>query len=255
MDLSQVNRYAITIDGETTGIGTANELALALDVLCGQHDRAVLEQLAPHLAEVVGGPAGLMLVLKSLAPQDQLYLIDAIGPKLAGVIQEARHLRDLFATLSVLEVEQRILDTLGTRGLRSLVLTGEELAQVLEWVYGECDQHLIDLIGVDYIRSIIRNAYPLGLVLNSLEEAGQAQLIEKLGWKRVVELVADGRDLAYLLRALPPAQSAALLDHYTREQLVALVGNQHDWAYLYDRLEPAEIDHLLLKLGGPQHAA
>ncbi len=66
MDLSQVNRYAITIDGETTGIGTANELALALDVLCGQHDRAVLEQLAPHLAEVVGGQQKITKVLPKL---------------------------------------------------------------------------------------------------------------------------------------------------------------------------------------------
>ncbi len=242
MSEAQVSRYAITIDDETAQIGTANELAVALDVLQGQHDRAVLEQLAPHLAEVIRGPAGLLLVLKSLSPQDQLYLVDAIGPALAGVIQEARHLRDLFATLSVVEVERRILETLGTRGLRTLILTGKELAEVLEWLYGECDQLLVDLLGADYIRSIIRNADHLGLVLNSLEEAGQQDLIEKLGWERIVQLITDGRDLAYLLRALPPGLSARLLSHYSREQLMNLIGNRRDWAYLYDRLEPAEAE-------------
>lgn len=255
MSESEVRHYAITIDDETALIGTANELAVALDVLQGQHDRAVLEQLAPHLAEIIRGPAGLLLVLKYLSPQDQLYLVDTIGPALAGVIQEARHLRDLFATMSVVEVERRILETLGTRGLRMLISTGKELAEVLEWLYGQCDQLLLDLLGVDNVRSIIRNGDQLALVLNSLEEGGQQDLIEKLGWERVVSLVADGRDLAYLLRALPPALSARLLSHYSREQLMSLIGNRRDWAYLYDRLESAEAESLLAKLGGPPYAA
>jgi hypothetical protein len=255
MSESQVNRYAITIDGETALIGTANELAVALDVLQGQHDRAVLHQLAPHLAEIIRGPAGLLLVLKSLSPDDQLCLIDAIGPALVGVIQEARHLRDLFATLSVVEVERRILETLGTTGLRTLIFSGKELAEVLEWLYGQCDQILVDLLGADYIRSIIRNADHLGLVLNSLEEAGQEDLIDKLGWERMVQLIADGRDLAFLLRALPPALSTQLLNHYSREQLMNLIGNRHDWMYLFHRLEPAEADYLLEKLGGSPYAA
>ncbi len=250
-----VTHHSISINGETALIGTANELAVALDVLQGQRDRAVLEQLAPHLAEIIRGPAGFMLVLKSLSPQDQLYLVDALGPALADVIAEARHLRDLFAILSGAEVEQRILETLGTRGLRRLILTGKEMAQVLEWLYGQCDQLLVDLLGADYIRSIIRNADQLSLVLNSLDEAGEHDLIEKLTWPRVVQLIADGRELAALLRSLPPAESAVLLEHYSRQELTALIGNRHDWAYLYDRLEPAEIDTVLAKLGVSQNAA
>ena len=41
-------RYPVTIDQETVQIGSASELAVALDVLQGQHDRAVLTQLQPH---------------------------------------------------------------------------------------------------------------------------------------------------------------------------------------------------------------
>jgi hypothetical protein len=56
MDPSRIKRYPVTIDGETASIGTANELAVALDVLQGQYDRAVLEQLGPALAYITGGP-------------------------------------------------------------------------------------------------------------------------------------------------------------------------------------------------------
>ncbi len=52
MDPSLIKRYPVTIDGETASIGTANELAVALDVLRGQYDRAVLEQLGPVRMEL-----------------------------------------------------------------------------------------------------------------------------------------------------------------------------------------------------------
>jgi hypothetical protein len=62
--------HSITIDGETTSIATARELMVALDVLQGQHDREVLEQLSPHLADIVADGAGLYAVLKVLSPAD-----------------------------------------------------------------------------------------------------------------------------------------------------------------------------------------
>ena len=249
MNILQIPRYPVTIDGETTHIGTANELSIALDVLNGQSDRAILEQLRLHLAEIVGGPIGFTNVMRSLSPDDQLFLIDAIGGKLADVLQHARYLRDLLATLAEANVEEKIIETLGTNGLRALIITPKELARVLEWIYGENDRRLIDLLGADYLRRIIRTGDELGIVLNGLDESGQADLIDKIGWARVVALVSDGRDLAYLMRALPASLSASLIDHYSREQLVDLIGNKIDWAYLYDRLEPAEAKNLLNKLG------
>ncbi len=95
----EMMRYPIAIDGETADVGTAGELVAALDVLQGHHDRAVLEQLRPHLAEVIGGLQGLYAPLKVLAAEDRLYLIEALGPRLVDVMQRARALRDILATL------------------------------------------------------------------------------------------------------------------------------------------------------------
>ena len=95
-----VTRYPVEIEGETALIGTAGELVAALDVLQGQHDRAVLEQLTPHLADILSGPKGLYATLKILEPEDQLYLIQALGPQLGNVIQTASALRDILATLA-----------------------------------------------------------------------------------------------------------------------------------------------------------
>ena len=75
---------------------------------------------------------------------------------MASILKEARYLRDLLATMAYVEVEQRLLDplappcenrglsktgdyrTLGAAGLRALILTAEDLSEVLEWVYGQC---------------------------------------------------------------------------------------------------------------------
>ena len=255
MPTSPSMRYPVTIEGETAAIGTANELAIALDVLHGQQDRAILEQLRPHLADIIANATGLTNVLRALEPANQIFLIQAIGPQLPDVLQHARFLRDLFAILADETVEQCLLETLGATGLRALLLTAPELGEVLEWLYGQRDQQVLDLLGAAYLKRLIRNGEDLALVLNGLAEAAQAELINRLSWERVIELISDGREFAYLMRALPAELGTRLLDHYSREQLIDLIGNQHDWAYVYHRLETAEAAVLMHKLGVMSHAA
>ncbi len=249
MSLADITRYPITIDGETVRIGTANELAIALDVLQGQHDRETLAQLRPHLAKIVAHARGLMTVTRALATDDQIYLIEAIGPGLVQVMQDAAHLRDLLATIADMRVEEALLRALGATGLRCLIVSAQELAEVLEWVYGQCDSLVLELLGLDAVRRLCRHASDLSAVLRSLDHARQVELVEQLGWTFVADLVRDGRDLAYLLRALLPAGSERLLRRYTRPQLTALIGNARDWTYLCQRLEPAEVDFLFGLLG------
>ena len=251
-----INRYPITIDGETVSIGSANELAVALDVLQGQHDRETLQQLLPHLAEIIGHASGLMLILRSLSVDDRIYLLQAVGPDLAQVIQDAPHLRDLLAVLSDQSVESTLLSALGADGLRRLIMTGAQLAEVLEWVYGDEDALLLQLLGDGYLRRLCRHAGDLSAILKNIDFALQAVLLEQLGWPFVVNLVKDGYDLACLLRALPPQQTRRLLHHYSATQLVELIGNADEWTYLYQRLEPAEAEMIrsLFNLDQPEEA-
>jgi hypothetical protein len=244
MDLTGLPRYTITIEQQAAHIGTAAELTTALDVLQGQHDRAVLVQLRPYLPQIIVQAEDLFSVMRSLSADDQSYLIEALGSHLAGILHEAYHLRDLLATLADAQVEIALLHALGTAGLRSLVLTATELGEVLEWVYGECDALTLDLIGIDYVRRLCRHAEGLSAVLHSLDSTLQDDLLEQLGWEHTASLVRDGRDLACLLRSLPPTSSESLLRHYTPSQLKQIIGNAHDWDYLYQRLEPAEAAHI-----------
>lgn len=244
-----MKRYTITIDQETVQIGSAAELAVAMDVLQGQRDREVLLQLQPHLALIIKQANQLFTVLKSLSADDQVFLIQALEGSLARTMQDASHLRDLLATLAEEKVESALLQSIGPDGLRSLILTAEELAEVLEWVYGQTDKLVLDLLGLEYIRNISRNAVGLSAILHSLDSGLQDRLIEQLGWEFCLGLVRDGRDLAYLLRALPAAVSERLLKHYEPVKLARLIGNSHDWIYLYQRLEPAEADFIAKLLG------
>ena len=249
-DLKDFITFPITIDGETTTIGSANELSIALDVLKGQRDREVLTQLRPHLADIIANPAGLMLVLKSLSLDDQLFLLEAVGTDLGRVLQSAKRLRDQLATMADQDVEEALLCTLGQPGLRGLILTAEELGEVLEWVYSQCDALLLDLLGLEYVRRLCRQAYDLSAILRSLDHELQVKLLEHLGWEFVAGLVDDGPGLASLLHALPTASSRLLLTHYNAAQLKTLIGNAEDWVYLYQRLEPGEAEFLVNLLSG-----
>ena len=117
-------RHDITIDGETTQVANAAEVVVALDALQGQHHREVLEQLRDDLPELIGSERGLYDTLKMLAPEDQAFLVAALGTDLAGAVASARSLRDILATLAHHEVEEQLLrgpalydrDRAGTRG-------------------------------------------------------------------------------------------------------------------------------------------
>ncbi len=255
MDIDRIPRYPVTIDGETTAIGTAQELAVALDVLQGQYDRAVLEQLGAQLGDIIRTPEDFTLVVKSLVPADQIYLIDTLDGRLAGILREGRFLRDLLATMADTEVEQHLLDALGAQGLRRLLRSAQELSEVLEWLYGQCERRLLEAVGLDYVCRLANNGAELSAILSAVDRGMQERLIDEVGWDCVLSNISDGRDLAYLVRALPPAASARLLDHYTRERLVELIGNEADWDYLWDRLEPAEVETLRAKLLEAPHAA
>lgn len=237
-------RYLITIEDETALIGTAAELVVALDVLQGRHDRMVLQQLRPHLADIIGGPQGLYATLRVLAPEDQVYLVEALGLRLVSVVREAGALRDILTTLAEITVEERLLETLGSDGLRTLIGTAEELSEILEWVYGDCDQLALQLLGTEFLKRLFQNGYELSLTLHSLDHACQQELIDMLGWEQVLSLVHNLRDLAYLLRALPSELSQRLLNHFTKEQLWEIIRDDRGWRYLYNYLEADEAAYL-----------
>jgi len=240
MPADKLNRYPLQIEGESVQIGTASELAIALDVLQGQYDLQSLQQLQPHLAEIVANAAGFITVIRSLSVENQLFLIQSIGPDLVTVIQNAPRLRDILAIVPESRVEQAVLSTLGSSGLRRLIMTGQELAEVLEWVYGEQDAQLLDLLGEKDLRRLCCHADSLSAVLHNIDFELQARLLDQLGWPFILNLVRDGYDLAYLLRALSPENSEKLLSHFSGARLVELIGSADEWTYLYQRLEPAE---------------
>jgi hypothetical protein len=169
-----MSRYPITIDQETVQIGSAAELAVALDVLQGQYDRVVLTQLQPHLSRIIQKGDHLLTVMKSLSADDQIFLIQSLQGSLAGIMQDGSHLRDLLASLAEEKVETILLQSLGSDGLRSLILNAEELAEVLEWVYGQTDELALELLGLDYVRNLSREAADLSAILRSLDAGLQA---------------------------------------------------------------------------------
>jgi hypothetical protein len=244
MEIAQLPRFPVTLDGQTVRIGTTGELVVALDVLQGQYDRATLDQLRGHLPQIIRDGRELLTVMKSLSADDQLFLLEALGEHLAGILKDAERLRDLLAMLADERVEQAVLETLGGDGLNSLIHNARELSGILEWIYGSSDSRVLEAIGMEKLRGICRSAGDIGLVLHSLDRSLQGKLLEGLGWDLVAAGVRDGHDLSTLLRALPPDASKRLLQHFTAPRLRQLIGNPDDWAYLYQRLEPEEAEFI-----------
>ncbi|HEY8123910.1 MAG TPA: hypothetical protein VIF88_00580 [Methylocystis sp.] len=242
-------RYPVRLDSECAEVGDADELVVVLDVLNGRSDRDVLMQLRPHLPQIIRKPSDLPLLMRGLAPEDQIFLIEALGESLADALETARHLRELLATIAEPQVRLTVINTLGGTGLRKLIITARDLSGVLEWTYAHRSRRLLELLGADYLRRLIRHGDDLALALNAIAEDAQSALLDAIGLARVAERTRNARDLAMLLRALPPTIGATLLDQFDRQQLLEIIGDRRAWIYLYNRIRPDEAGQLLSKLG------
>ncbi|MBN1318782.1 MAG: hypothetical protein JXA42_25100 [Anaerolineales bacterium] len=233
--------YSIKINGDTTSIGNAAELSVALDVLQGQHDRIVLQQLEPFLTEIIQDAPGLYAIFKVVNHDDQLYLIDALGSDLEIILKRANKLRDILAMLADERVEQHLIQTLGSNGLRALVNSAQDLVDVLEWVYGRSDHLVLSLLGDDYLKKLFQSGYELALVLHTLDQTRQTELFNLLGWQKILSLIHDIDDLAYLSRALPCQLSTELMERLTKNRIWELVRDEKGLDYLSRYLDRDEV--------------
>lgn len=243
----KVQEFPLVIHGERVLIANAGELAAALDVLQGQYDREALEQLKPHLVEILRGPDGLAMVLKNLIPEHQIFLFQALGRDLVNVVGTPESLSRILSMLSEHYVEKALITLLGSRGLRKIIHTPDELASVLEWIYGRLDELVLSLVGEDFLCSIFQNGYELSLVLYSLEHESQARLIKILGWERIVAMIHSREDLAYLIRALPARAGFELLQKSDPDKIRSFIRDSEDLEYLHRYMEQEE-SQLLKKI-------
>jgi hypothetical protein len=192
-------------------------------------------------------------VVKALTPDSQIFLLNHLGPRLIDVIQRADGLRDILASVAEPRVEERLLELLGSSGLKTLIYTPEHLAGVLEWVYGRCDDLVIALLDEHFLRRLLQTGYEISLVLRAMNGVSQQILIDKLGWPQVASLAHDARDLGHLLRVLSPELGLRLISTFTRDTLWSTIGGVHrlrELSLLLNETEMAAIDRIL----GHSHA-
>jgi hypothetical protein len=253
-------RHRIQHDGEAAEIGTVDELLVALEVLNRDHDREILAQLTPVLAGIVAArdrpaPANLKLLLKALSTADRLFVIDALGARLPELIESAVELRNLLVSLADLDVERRLLDRIGSDGLRTLISTSQELSEIVEWLYADCEIRILEMLGADTLRKRIVSAQDLATLLRKMAPARHAALIGLLDWTFVLGLLRSGHELVLVLAALNAEYGAALLDRFGREDLIALIGDAQTWGLLRHRLSSRTLALVLAKLEVSPNAA
>jgi hypothetical protein len=227
---------------------------VALDVLNRQHDRAILEQLAPVLGDLIAAgnrsaPANLKLLLKSLSAPDRLFVAAELGPRLLTLIGTAVELRNLIVSLTDLDVEAAILRGIGSAGVRRLVVRSQQLWEILEWLYGESDVLLLELLGAPYLRRLVAHGHDLAEILRRVDPDRQVPTLELLGWDFALDLIRDDVDLREILSALCTPACAAALDRLPVQRVVDLAGSEVGWYELGRRLSASKTVLLLEKLG------
>jgi hypothetical protein len=242
-------RHPVGVDGERAEIGDAAELAVAVELLGPGRSGEVLAQLAPDLPAILGGPEGLLQTVRALDPADRPLLFSLLGEALPPLVRGARRLGELLALTAAPAVEEQLLRALGPAVLRSYAGNARDLAEMLQWVYGECDRLLLELLGAEHLGAVLGSAADLAHALHALDPGGQRRLLELLGPGHAARLVADARDLARVLHALPRDAARELLDGFTPEELVARIGGEREWRRLCRRLADDEAQLLFARLG------
>jgi len=242
------NSYEIKIGHDSARMETADELVAILDVLQGQHDREVLQQLEADLHLIIRNSKELFKVVSVLHYENPIYLFRGLGMHLAEVMRKGSGLRDLLAFVSEDEAEKVLIETLGSEGIQKLITNAVELAEVLEWVYGSMDLTILNYLTISTIQRIVKGGREMSLILNALDPASQRTLIGELGTLFVEKLIHQTEDFAYLMRALPFDTSKDLVDSMSGEKIRELIRSAEDLRYLNRYLDLNEQEYLKLKM-------
>lgn len=253
-------RYPIQWNGEEADVATIDELMVALDVLHRQHDRAILEQLRPVIADLVAAgdrapAANLKVLLKELSAEDRLFVVDVLGRGLTPLVGTAVELRNVLVSLADLDVEAAMLRAIGADGLRHLIATCRQLWEILEWLYGDNDVLLLELLGPSSVRGLVVRGDDLSEILRRLDPDRQLPVLEMLGWEFVLGVLRDAVDLREVLSALSTDAYASFIGRLPRSRIVELAGSDAGWYELGNRLSFSKTILLSEKLKADGHAA
>ena len=240
--------FEIKIGHDSALVESADELVAILDVLQGQHDREVLQQLEKDLHLLIRNSKELYKVVSILHFEDQIYLFRILEGQLAEIIGKGSGLRDLLAFISEDEAENALIETLGSAGIQKLITNAVELAEILEWVYGSMDQTILNYLTVASIQKIVKGGREMSLILNALDAASQRKLIDGLGEVFIRKLIHQTEDFAYLMRALPFETSRQLVDSLDGDKIRDLIRSAEDLIYLNRYLDASEQEYLKHKL-------
>ncbi len=167
---------------------------------------------------------------------------------LGSLFTDAKGLCELLAFMSQPGTEAFLLAGIGAGHLREIIQCPSELADVLEWIYGEDDLLLMNLIGMEHIALLFRTGTEISLVLHNLDAKGQQKLLEVIGYENIPEMVHTWQDLAYIMRSLPRELSLSLLEKFTPSKLRRLFSNDCDRASIsrfLENQEEAALDKIL----------
>lgn len=246
--------FKIKIGNECTTIETADELVAVLDVLQGQYDKEVLQQLAPNLHLIIRNSKELLKIVGLLPNEDQIFLFRILGDHLIEIIGSGSSLRDLLAHLLADEVKIRLIQSLKPEGIQKLIRNAKELAEVLEWVYGSQDRTVVNYLSIETIQKLIKGGSDLGLVLRAVEPDFQEYLLKELGHHYLVGVIHQTEDFASLLKVLPFETSKLVIDSLNDAKIKDLIRSADDLAYINRYLDQFKEDYLKHKLEGISYA-
>ena len=248
------NTFEIHIDNESATIETTDELVAILDVLQGQHDREVLQQLAPDLHRIITNSKSLYKIVSVIQADDQIFLFKLLSNHLIDIIGKGSSLRDLLAFISEEAVEFSLIESLKPHGVQKLIKSAVELAEVLEWVYGSLDKTIIQYLGINNIKKIVKSGRELSLILHAVNNELQEFLLDELGLVYMDVIIHETHDFAYLLRVLPFETSKKLIDNMSIDKIKDIIRTESDLDYINKYLDKKEHEYLKQKLEGLNYA-
>ena len=223
--------FSFVLGNKTYQIADELELALVFELLHNETSTSstlhwnIIMQLDEKLLSIITSYSGLQGCLKRLNTKNQFLLLLKIGDILPKIIQTSEHLAFLLAGIPNAEQKNHIIKYIRRRGLAQMVRSVQDIANILEWLFGENEVLLLETFGLQEIKPFIFTAHDMNTLLLYLNLQNKDFLLDSLSLPFVRALVRNARDFTEIFSCLTAAKADEFLRLFPQEQLCMLFGN------------------------------
>lgn len=221
------------------------------DVTSVLHWNVIMELDDVELMKIIKTNRWLLSCLKHLNEKNYFLLLVKVWDKLSEIVKNSMQLGEILAKIAEENNKLRLIKQIRTKWLARLILTSEDLINILEWVYNEAERETLNTLWEENIRKLFIYPKDIYSVLHYLNSDNKDYLINMIWLNDINKKISSWTDFMFMIKWMSYQKLWQFLQLYTRRQIKDMFSTDEEFrSFLFklsDKKEKMILEYLWIK--------